>query len=113
MIGACLWVVQVLVKLLKRFQLRLNGLPRTSCILIFPNILHLLDDFLIISPSTELCQKQLDTFFMLCSYLGIPMAPERTVGPSTTIAFAGIELDTVLMEARLPQEKLDKCCCFP
>ena len=46
---------------------------------------------------------------MLCSYPGIPMAPEKTVGPSTTLAFAGIELDTVLMEARLPQEKLDKC----
>ena len=36
------------------------------------------------------------------------MAPEKMVGPSTTLAFAGIELDTVLMEARLPQEKLDK-----
>lgn len=74
-----------------------------------PYILHLLDDFLIISPSNESCQHQLDTFLMLCSFLGIPMAPEKTVGPSTTLAFAGIELDTVLMEARLPQEKLDKC----
>lgn len=37
------------------------------------------------------------------------MAPEKTVGPSTTLAFAGIELDTVLMETCLPQEKLDKC----
>ena len=44
---------------------------------------------------------------MLCSYLGIPMAPEKTVGPSTTTAFAGIELDSILMEARLPQEKID------
>ena len=49
------------------------------------------------------------TFVMLCSFLGIPMAPEKTVGPSTTLAFAGIELDTVFMEARLPHEKLDKC----
>ena len=48
-------------------------------------------------------------FFMLCSFLGIPMAPEKTVGPSTTLAFALIELDTVLMEAHLPQEKFDKC----
>ena len=72
-----------------------------------PYILHLLDDFLIISPSNGSCQHQLDTFLMLCSFLGIPMAPEKTVGPSTTLAFAGIELDTVLMEARLPQEKLD------
>ncbi|XP_022787762.1 uncharacterized protein LOC111327761 [Stylophora pistillata] len=41
------------------------------------------------------------------------MAPEKTVGSSTTLAFAGIELDTVLMEARLPQEKLDKCRDLP
>ena len=73
------------------------------------HILHLLDDFLIISPREELCQKQLDLFLMLCSYLGIPMAPEKTVGPSQIISFAGIELDSILMEARLPQEKLDKC----
>ena len=75
-----------------------------------PHILHLLDDFLIVSPIVDSCQHQLDTFLMLRSYLGIPMAPEKTVGPSTTLAFAGIKLDTVLMEARLPREKLDKCC---
>ena len=46
---------------------------------------------------------------MLCSYLGIPMAQEKTLDPLTTLAFVGIELDTVLMEARLPQEKPDKC----
>ena len=74
-----------------------------------PHILHLLDDFLIIAPLHSLCQKQLDLFLMLCSYLGIPMAPEKTVGPATTITFAGIELDSVLMEARLLHEKLVKC----
>ena len=46
---------------------------------------------------------------MLCSFLNIPMAPEKIVGSSTTLAFAGIELDTVLLEARLPKDKLDKC----
>ena len=74
-----------------------------------PFILHLLDDFLLLSHTEETCRKQLELFLMLCSYLGIPMAPEKTVGPSTTIAFAGIELNSILMEARLPQEKIDKC----
>ena len=74
-----------------------------------PFILHLLDDFLLVSHTEETCRKQLELFLMLCSYLGIPMAPEKTVGPSTTIAFAGIELDSILMEARLPHEKIDKC----
>ena len=37
------------------------------------------------------------------------MAPEKTCGPSTTLCFAGIELDTIRFEARLPLEKLRKC----
>ena len=37
------------------------------------------------------------------------MAPEKTVGPSQITSFAGIELDSILMDARFPQEKLDKC----
>ena len=68
-----------------------------------------MDDFLLVSHTEEICRKQLELFLMLCSYLGIPMAPEKTVGPSNTIAFAGIELDFILMEARFPQEKIDKC----
>ena len=36
------------------------------------------------------------------------MAPDKTVGPSTSLSFAGIELDTIKMEARLPLDKLEK-----
>lgn len=72
-------------------------------------ILHLLDDFLIIAPSFNSCLHQLNLFLSLCSYLGIPMAPEKTVGPLTTLSFAGIELDTIAMEARLPLDKIEKC----
>ena len=73
------------------------------------HILHLLDDFLIIAPSYQLCQAQLSLFVDLCSYLGVPIAPEKTRGPSTTLCFAGVELDSVLFEARLPVEKITKC----
>ena len=31
------------------------------------------------------------------------------MGPSSVLCFAGIELDTDKMEARLPEEKLRKC----
>ena len=41
-----------------------------------PCILHLLDDFLIVFPSEDSSQHQWHTFLMLCSYLGVPMAPE-------------------------------------
>ena len=57
----------------------------------------------------RLCQQQLNIFLEFCSYLGFPIAPEKTCGPSTTLSFVGIALDTVLKDARLPQDKLDKC----
>lgn len=73
------------------------------------HILHLLDDFLLIAPSFEVCQAQLKLFLDFCDYVGIPIAPEKTFGPSQILSFAGIELDTVLFEARLPKDKIDKC----
>ena len=37
------------------------------------------------------------------------MAPEKTFGPSTILTFAGVELDTIRCESRLPEDKLLKC----
>ena len=72
-------------------------------------MLHLLDDFFLAARNEKLCANQLELFLSLCSYLGIPMAPEKTCGPSTTLCFVGIELDTLKSEARLPQDKIEKC----
>ena len=72
-------------------------------------IIHLLDDFLLVAPHFVLCQTQLNQFLQLCEFLGIPIAPEKTCGPSQILSFAGIELDSILMEARLPLDKVDKC----
>ena len=41
----------------------------------------------------------------MCDY----MRPKKTVGPHTVLQFAGITLDSVLFEARLPEDKLAKC----
>ena len=72
-------------------------------------ILHLLDDYLLVAPSMQLCQQQLELFLSLCTYLGIPIAPEKTCGPATSMFFAGIELNSILWEARLPLAKIEKC----
>ena len=37
------------------------------------------------------------------------LAPNKTQGPATCLTFAGIELDTVAVECRLPEEKRLKC----
>ena len=45
----------------------------------------------------------------MCQFLGVPIAEEKTVGPDTSLQFAGITVDSVLQEARLPEDKLRKC----
>ena len=72
-------------------------------------LIHILDDFLIIAPSKEKCQGDLNNFLTVCQRIGIPIAIGKTMGPDRALQFAGITLDTELMEFRLPEEKLDKC----
>ena len=72
-------------------------------------IIHVLDDFLLIAKSKQSCENLLSRFISLCNYLGVPIAPEKTIGPETELPFVGITLDSIRMEARLPEDKLKKC----
>ena len=54
-------------------------------------------------PASLACQCNLDTIVQICDYLGIPLALEKVEGPASTLPFLGIVLDTVKMEARLPE----------
>ena len=54
------------------------------------------------------CKNSLQMAVHLCEGLGFPVAPEKAVGPTTTLIFLGIELDSVKMEMRLPREKLER-----
>ena len=72
-------------------------------------IIHILDDFLIIAPGKDLCKLYLDRFFYICKQFGTPRAPNKTVGPVQVLTFLGLELDTIKYEARLPQEQIVKC----
>ena len=72
-------------------------------------VLHILDDFLFITKTKEQCARDLQNFIFMCDYLGVPLAPEKLVGPDTVLQCAGITLDSVLFEARLPEDMLAKC----
>ena len=73
------------------------------------SVVHILDDFLFIAPTKEKCQSDLDNFLRMCSYLVVPIAQVKTVAPFKRLQFAGITLDSVRQEARLPEDKLRKC----
>ena len=50
----------------------------------------------------------LKAMLLVFEALGIPTASGKTFGPSQILEFLGIELVSSLMEARLPQEKVEK-----
>ena len=73
-----------------------------------PHLIHILDDYLmrrLVFNNAALTFK----IYYLCQYLGVTTAPEKTVGPQNILSFAGIELDTLSMEARFPADKSEKC----
>ena len=72
-------------------------------------VLHILDDFLFLAKTETKSRTDLSNFLRLFGYFGVPIAQEKTVGPSQVIQFAGITLDSVIQEARLPEDKLQKC----
>ena len=70
--------------------------------------LHYLDDFLLLgSPNSSNCSQALQTTLDICKVLGIPIAEEKTEGPVTSLTFLGIEIDTDLLQLRLPSSKLN------
>ena len=58
--------------------------------------------------NTDECKISLDIFLMLCNNLNIPINEDKTVLPSTIVTVFGVEIDTLLMQARLPSDKLEK-----
>ncbi len=69
---------------------------------------HMLDDFLMVSTDDEVANEKLKTLLGLCDDLGIPVIEDKMEkGPC--IVLLGMTLDTFKMEARLSQDKLDRC----
>ena len=68
---------------------------------------HLLDDFITVEPS-DLSPTALQVIKFVFQKLGLPLAEDKAFGPTTCLDFLGITLDTLLMEARFAQDKVEK-----
>ena len=66
-----------------------------------------LDDFLIVAPTYQECLNQMNTLIRLVRKLGFAVAWDKVEGPTTKLTFLGIEIDTLDMELRLPQQKME------
>ena len=74
----------------------------------------ILDDFLTMEPMSleppydRASSISLNAMLLVFEALGIPTAPGKTFSPSQILEFLDIELDSNLMEACLPQNKIEK-----
>ena len=71
------------------------------------SILHYLDDFLFGGKrGTNQCLNIMSTFKCTMSDLGVPVAEDKTEGPTTKICFLGLEIDSEEMVIRIPMSSI-------
>ena len=78
---------------------------------------HYLDDFLFacLYKSND-CAFLMQTFSRICEDLGVPLAANKTFGPTHVLVYLGLEIDTWEMCVRIPFDKLhvlrESLLCF-
>ncbi|VDI65046.1 Hypothetical predicted protein [Mytilus galloprovincialis] len=71
-----------------------------------------LDDFLTVDRPTDCGERTMALLSLIFNKLSIPLSKKKTVGPSCVLEYLGIVLDTVNMQARLPQDKVKRITDF-
>ena len=67
---------------------------------------NMLDDYFTIGPLLlNICVSCLKVIDQAATEIGIPLSPDKCVGPMTCLIFLGTELDSVSMTAKLPADK--------
>ena len=56
-------------------------------------ILHYLDDYFICAASRGACERDMLRMQDACTFLGVPLAADKTAGPAQRLTYLGIEID--------------------
>ena len=71
------------------------------------DLCHYLDDFLVFGdPGSDECARNLSALLRWVYWLGFPPVLEKVKGPSTTVTFLGVEIDSSALILRLPERRL-------
>jgi len=71
-------------------------------------ILHYLDDFFTAGPAhSPQCSKNLQAMFNLCNDINTPIKLSKVEGPTTSLTFLGIHLNSATMKASISDERKD------
>ena len=72
---------------------------------------YYLDDFFTAGPwDSDQCFENMNIIIEVFKQLGVPLAPEKIVGPTTCIVYLGITIDSIRMEIHLPEDKFQDLC---
>ena len=72
------------------------------------DVLAYIDDYGSVSGTAQEAEKNLQMFEQLTEQLGLKLAPDKTVRPTTCIVWLGYEINTVDMTVKIPAEKLQE-----
>ena len=69
---------------------------------------HYCDDFILVGfeEGRKSCHQLVSCFERVCSELGVPLAHDKSVGPTTKLVYLGLEIDTIKQAVSIPNEKL-------
>ena len=69
-------------------------------------LIHYLDDFLGGAKDQLSCEIAMNCFIECVNELSVPLADDKTEGPTEVLVFLGLELDTINMIVRIPHQKV-------
>ena len=70
------------------------------------HLLHYLDDFFTAGPATSSqCAQNLQSMFTLCEKINAPIKLSKVEGPTTSLTFLGIHLNSTTMEASISDDR--------
>ena len=74
------------------------------------NTIHYSDDYLLVSPPTPPSQADRDVTVFRSTFrtLGVPVADDKLVGPTTSLTFIGIMINTGNFSVAIPQRKIQE-----
>ena len=68
--------------------------------------MHYLDDFILAAPANSVvCASNRQVAVAVVARLGLPLHPQKCLGPASCMVVLGIKLDTAVQIARLPADK--------
>ena len=73
-----------------------------------PYSIHYSDDFLIITLHADSSDNDFERATQAFKDLGIPVASDKTVGPTTSLVYLGVSIDSMLLTMSVPDRKVEE-----